>query len=93
MKQNLLVFQTAGLILKQKLNSGKVECELANHVLQLVFSGLTGFRWPFANFANTQAPSADIFHTFWTSVDALYNWGFQPIYSSLDGSAYNRALS
>ena len=76
----------------QKLNSGKVECELANHVLQFVFSGLTGFRWPFANFPNTQAPPADIFHTFWASVDALYNWGFQPIYSSLDGSANNRAF-
>lgn len=76
----------------QVLNTRKAECELANHVLQFVFTGLTGFRWPFANFPNTQAPPADIFLTFWTCVDALHSWGFQPIYSSLDGSANNRAF-
>lgn len=76
----------------QVLRNGKSESELADHVLQYVFSGLTGFRWPFANFPNTQAPPANIFVTFWTCVDALYNWGFKPIYTSLDGSANNRAF-
>ena len=74
------------------LNTGKQDCELANHVLQYLFSGLTGFRWPFANFPNTQAPPAEIFITFWNCVDALYKWGFKPLYCSLDGSANNRAF-
>lgn len=61
------------------LNTGKQECELANHVLQYVFSGLTGFRWPFANFPNTRAPPVELFITFWNCVDALYKWGFKPL--------------
>ncbi|KAJ8311525.1 hypothetical protein KUTeg_010880 [Tegillarca granosa] len=76
----------------QLLNNVNTGYELVNHVLQFVFTGFTGFRWPFANFPNTQAPPAEIFHTFWTCVDALYTWGFKPLYSSLDGSANNRAF-
>lgn len=76
----------------QALNEGKLECTLANHVQQYVFSGLSGFRWPFANFPNLQAPPADIFITTWMCIESLYNWEFKPIYCCMDGSANNRAF-
>ncbi|KAJ8306362.1 hypothetical protein KUTeg_016907 [Tegillarca granosa] len=72
------------------LTSGRVENELANHVQQYVFSGLTGFRWPFANFPNTQASAAEIFVTTWIAIEELCKWGFTPLYVCMDGSANNR---
>lgn len=76
----------------QALNDGKIECQLANHVQQFMFSGLSGFRWPFANFPNVQAPPGEIFVTTWSCIDELYRWGFKPIYCCMDGSANNRAF-
>ena len=73
-------------------NNGKFESKLADHVLQYVFHGLTGFRWPFANYPNVQAPPADIFISTWKCIDALYEWGFKPIYCCVDGSANNRCF-
>ncbi|KAJ8310272.1 hypothetical protein KUTeg_012137 [Tegillarca granosa] len=77
----------------QALNSGEIaDCKLANHVQQYAFTGLTGFRWPFAHFPNTQAPPAEIFITTWMCIDELTKWGFNPIYCCMDGSANNRAF-
>ncbi|CAG2207258.1 unnamed protein product [Mytilus edulis] len=74
------------------LNEGKLQSHIANHVQQYVFNGLTGFRWPFANFPNTQASPSEIFVTSWMCIDELYRWGFRPIYCCMDGSANNRAF-
>ena len=74
------------------LSEGKFEWQLANHVQQYVFSGLTGFRWPFANYPNLQAPPAEIFSTTWICIDELSKWGFKPCYCCMDGSANNRAF-
>jgi len=74
------------------LNVGKVEENLANHVQQYVFNGLSGFRWPFANFPNRQADPAEIFITTWKCIDALQDHGFSPIYCCMDGSSNNRAF-
>ncbi|CAG2213956.1 unnamed protein product [Mytilus edulis] len=76
----------------QALNEGIFESKLANHVQQYIFSGLTGYRWSFANFPNLQAPPAEIFLTSWLYIDELYRWGFKSIYCCLDGSANNRAF-
>ncbi|CAC5398512.1 unnamed protein product [Mytilus coruscus] len=73
-------------------NEGKCESKLANHVIQYIFHGITGFRWPFANYPNAQAAPADIFITTWKCIDALYEWGFKPIYLCMDGSSNNRAF-
>ncbi|KAK3082719.1 hypothetical protein FSP39_003464 [Pinctada imbricata] len=74
------------------LNSNKVYDSLANHVQQYVFNGLTGFRWPFANFPNCQADPSEIFVTTWKCIHALGEYGFSPIYCCMDGSANNRAF-
>ncbi|CAC5376350.1 unnamed protein product [Mytilus coruscus] len=73
-------------------NEEKCESKLANHVIQYTFHGITGFRWPFANYPNAQAAPADIFITTWKCIDALYEWGFKPIYLCMDGSSNNRAF-
>ena len=44
-------------------STGKAESKMANHVLQYIFHGITGFRWPFANYPNTQASPSDLFIT------------------------------
>lgn len=88
-----LTFTGGDLGKMQALNNGEItDCQLANHVQQYVFTGLTGFRWPFANFPNTQAPPAEIFITTWMCIDELIKWGFKPIYCCMDGSANNRAF-
>ncbi len=74
------------------ITEGKFESKLANHVIQYIFHGITGFRWPFANYPNTQAAPADILITTWKCVDAVYEWGFKPIYLCMDGSSNNRAF-
>ncbi|CAC5368771.1 unnamed protein product [Mytilus coruscus] len=56
----------------QALNEGKFESKLANHVQQYIFSGLTGYRWPFANFPNVQAPPAEFVLTSWLCIYELY---------------------
>lgn len=80
------------VMLMHVINEGKYESKLANHVLQYMFHGLTGFRWPFANYPTTQAAPADIFLSTWKCVDSLYEWGFKPIYCCMDGSSNNRAF-
>ena len=79
------------MIMHQATN-GKSNNKLADHVLQYVFHGITGFRWPFSNYPNCQAAPADIFVSTWKCVDALYEWGFKPIYYCMDGSSNNRAF-
>lgn len=69
---------------------GSSEHELANHFQKYVFSGLSGFRWPFANFPNTQASPSEIFVTTWLCIEELDKWGFTPLYCCMDGSANNR---
>ncbi|KAL3890552.1 hypothetical protein ACJMK2_002834 [Sinanodonta woodiana] len=71
---------------------GKAESKMANNVLQYIFRGITGFRWPFANYPNTQESPCDLFITTWKCVDALYEYGFKAIYCCTDGSSNNRAF-
>jgi hypothetical protein len=80
------------VILMHNLTQNKCENRLANHVMQYMFHGLTGFRWPFCNYPNAQAAPADIFISTWKCIDALYEWGFMPIYFCMDGSSNNRAF-
>ena len=74
------------------LSNDKVYDSLANHVQQYMFNGLTGFRWPFANFPNCQADPSETFVTTWKCIHALGEYGFIPLYCCMDGSANNRAF-
>jgi len=65
---------------------------IANHVLQLQFLGLTGFRFPLAHFPTTQATAPEINVVFWKCVAMLQSYGFTVMYSSIDGASTNRAF-
>lgn len=80
------------VMLMHNSNAGKCESKLANHVMQYIFHGITGFRWPFANYPTAQVAPADIFIMTWKCIDALYEWGFKPVYCCMDGSSNNRAF-
>jgi hypothetical protein len=69
-----LVDREPEVMLMHHITEGKFESKLANHVIQYIFHGITGFRWAFANYPNTQAAPADIFITTWKCIDALYEW-------------------
>ena len=73
------------------LSSNKSNLHLADHVLQFVFHGMTGFRMPFACFPTSQANSSDLYYLIFEAIDHLLHWGFTVEYVSLDGSANNRA--
>jgi hypothetical protein len=44
-----------------QIKSNKRERVLATHVLQFVFLGFTGFRFPFAHFPSTTASATDMY--------------------------------
>jgi hypothetical protein len=73
-----------------KLQSTKHQ--LANHVMQFIFHGLTGFRFLVAHYPTTQANAPQIYTMFWDVVQALEKWGFHVIYTSLDGASNNRSF-
>ena len=66
--------------------------QIANHVLQLQFLGLTGFRFPLAHFPTTQATAPEINQIFWKCVSFLQSYGFKVLYTSIDGASTNRAF-
>ena len=66
--------------------------QLANHVLQYVFHGLTGFRFPVAHYPTRQANAVSLYTTFWDVVASLHTFGFHTIYSSMDGASTNRSF-
>ena len=45
--------------------------------MQFTFLGFTGFKFPFAHFATTEATSYEIFTLFWRAIDILDDWGFK----------------
>jgi hypothetical protein len=74
----------------QRLMSNKNEKPLANHVLQLVFLGSTGFRFPFAHFPTKQSPASELYIIFWRAVKLLALYGFIVRYVSMDVAQTNR---
>jgi hypothetical protein len=66
--------------------------ELATHVLQIVFLGYSGFRWPIAHYPVVQARSTDMYIQVWQAIDRLEQWDFHVEYVCLDGAIQNRQL-
>ena len=50
--------------------------KMATHVLQFMFLGDTGFRWPCGHFPTMEATAAELYTMFWDGVQALKLWGF-----------------
>jgi hypothetical protein len=56
-----------------EIKTNRRERILATHVLQLVFLGITGFRFPFAHFPSTTANGHELYLLLWKSVNFLLN--------------------
>ena len=63
---------------------------MATHMLQFMFLGNEGFRFPFAHFPTANVTSAQLFELFWDAVDALQMFGFTVRLSISDGAGANR---
>jgi hypothetical protein len=55
---------------------GKTETQLASHVLQFVFLGDNGFRFPIAQFPSHDCSPSDLFMNFWDGVVMMKEAGF-----------------
>ena len=64
--------------------------KLATHILQYMFVGLNGFRFPIAHYSTCTANTLEIDETFWEVVAELSKWNFTIFYSIMDGASYNR---
>lgn len=74
------------------MTANKGGFQVADHMLQFLFHGMTGFRMPFACFPTLQANSNDIQGLVWKSVYKLRSWQFIVKYICLDGSQNNRSF-
>jgi hypothetical protein len=70
----------------------KKQQRLATHVLQYMFVGFNGFRWPVAYFSTSTAKAYEIFLTFWEVVNALTDYDFTVDFSLMDGASTNRSF-
>ena len=72
--------------------NGENTKELATHVLQLLFLGFGGFRFPIAHFPCTQATATDLHVILWSAVEMLSAYGFPVLYVNMDGAITNRQM-
>jgi hypothetical protein len=79
-------------VIFDQMKSNKKEKTLATHVLQLMFLGFTGFRFPFAHFPSHTASGQELYLLLWKSVNMLSSYGFTIQYVSTDGAQSNRDL-
>lgn len=70
----------------------KKSVQMATHVLQFVFHGVYGFRWPVTYFGTNPGLSHQIYFNFWKIVEALGDHDFIIDYVMLDGASTNRAF-
>ena len=70
--------------------ANKKQCKLASHVLQMEFLGFTGFIFPFAFFASTQAQAYHLYSLFWEAVNQLRLRNFTVKFCMFDGAIANR---
>jgi hypothetical protein len=76
----------------QVLRNAINEQKLGTHVLQLVFLGITGFRFPFAHFISDGVQAPQLYSIFWDAVDKLRMFGFNCIFTCMDGAQSNRTF-
>lgn len=79
-------------IVFDQIKNNKCEKTLVTHVLQFVFLGFTGFRFPFAHFPSYTASGHELYSLIWKSVNMLSTFGFIIQYISTDGAQSNRDL-
>ena len=74
------------------LRAGTQEKCLGKYVLQLLFLGTSGFRFPFAHFVTNSIQASELYGLFWKAVYLLYTYGFTVLYTCMDGAQSNRSF-
>ena len=75
-----------------KYLGGDSQPEMVTHVLQFVFLGNTGFRFPFAHWPTKEADAATLHDLFWKAVFWLLKSNFIVTYCCCDGGESNRGF-
>ena len=75
-----------------KLNSHKDEVRMAKYVLQFVYLGFDGFRFPIAYFPSDGANAPELYLNIWNMISALGQYGFSIKYACFDGGSSKRAF-
>jgi hypothetical protein len=74
------------------IRTGKNDETIGTHALQLIFLGISGFRFPFAHFITDGIQAPELHTLFWQAVDKLQTFGFNAVYVSMDGAQSNRTF-
>lgn len=74
------------------IRAGKKSKKMGSHILQFMFQGISGFRFPFAHFVSDQVNAGDLYIHVWDSVNKLSQFGFETLYISMDGAVSNRSF-
>lgn len=74
------------------LRTGSNDCKVGTHVLQIIFIGLTGFRFPLCHFVTDQIQAPELYTIFCDAVDLIERYGFQILYTCMDGAQCNRTF-
>ena len=74
------------------LNDHKREVTLAEYVLQFIFLGYDGFRFPFAYYPTKGANAPEMYFLLWDAILKLKQYGFIVDFLIMDGASNNRAL-
>lgn len=74
------------------IRTGKKDKTVGTHVLQMVFLGISGFRFPFSHFITDGIQAPELYTLFWEAVDKLQTFGFNVVYTCMDGAQSNRSF-
>ena len=69
---------------------GEETVDVATHILQFVYLGNNGIRFPFAHYPTTEVDPGCLYTNFWKAVGWPWMIGFQVNYCCKDGGEANR---
>ena len=72
--------------------AGETKVQTATHVLQFVYLGNTGFRFPIVHYPTREVDPSTLYIKFWETVGWLEMAGFSVIYGCCDGGQANRSF-
>ena len=75
-----------------RLLKHKDELSLAKSILQFVYVGMDGFRFPFCYYLTDSMICSQLLTIIWGIINVLKTYGFTVIYISVDGASTNRSL-
>jgi len=74
------------------IQTGETKVQTGTHVLQFVYLGNTGFRFPIVHYPTREVDPSTLYIKFWETVGWLEMAGFSVIYGCCDGGQANRSF-